>query len=247
MSDIRLIVLDIDGVVTDGEAQPLDLRLFARLSEMIQAARTDPKRPSVTFCTGRPAPYLEVLLQAIDGHFPGVYENGAGIYDPADYQFIPLPQIDRFLNGFAEITSRIEETLIHDNTVYFQPGKQHSLTIFPVDPTRIQELKGLTSQALGPLSEQVDLVYSTSCLNILPRGIDKGVGLTFLADKINVPMANMLGIGDSDVDLPFLELVGHSAAPSNGNPNVKKIVEYISEEPTSEGVREILTHFKLIK
>jgi HAD superfamily hydrolase (TIGR01484 family) len=125
-----------------------------------------------------------------------------------------LPQIDQFLNGFAEITSRLDETLIQDKTVYFQPGKQHSLTIFPVDPTRIQELKELTAQALGPLSEQVDLVYSTSCLNILPRGVDKGKGLTFLADKINIPMANMLGIGDSDVDLPFLQLVGHSAAPS---------------------------------
>ena len=100
---------------------------------------------------------------------------------------------------------------------------------------------------LGPLSEQVDLAYSTSCLNILPRGVDKGKGLTFLADKINIPMGNMLGVGDSDVDLPFLKLVGHSAAPSNSNSSVKEIVEYVAEEPTSEGVREILTHFKLIK
>ncbi len=247
MSEIRLIVLDIDGVVTDGEAQPLDLKLLARLGAMNQAARTDPKRPSVTFCTGRPAPYLEVMLQAIDGNLPGVYENGAGIYDPAEYQFIPVPQIDQLQNGFAEIKSRIKGTLVQDKIVYFQPGKHHSLTIFPIDPTRTQELKELTAQALGSLSEQVDLVYSTSCLNVLPRGVDKGKGLTFLAEKINIPMVNMLGVGDSDVDLPFLQLVGHSASPSNGNSNVKDMVEYVSEEATSEGVREILTHFKLIK
>ena len=247
MSEIRLIVLDIDGVVTDGEAQPLDLKLLARLGAMNQAARTDAKRPSVTFCTGRPAPYLEVMLQAIDGNLPGVYENGAGIYDPAEYQFIPVPQIDQLQNGFAEIKSRIKGTLVQDKIVYFQPGKHHSLTIFPIDPTRTQELKELTAQALGSLSEQVDLVYSTSCLNVLPRGVDKGKGLTFLAEKINIPMVNMLGVGDSDVDLPFLQLVGHSASPSNGNSNVKDMVEYVSEEATSEGVREILTHFKLIK
>jgi len=247
MTEIRLIVLDIDGVVTDGEAQPLDLKLLARLGAMNQSARKDPKRPSVTFCTGRPAPYLEVMLQAIDGNLPGIYENGAGIYDPVNYQFMSLPEIDQHLNGFAEVTTRIEETLVQDKIVYFQPGKIHSLTIFPVDPIRVQELKELTTQALGPLTEQVDLAYSTSCLNILPRGVDKGKGLTFLADKINIPMENMLGIGDSDVDLPFLKLVGHSAAPSNGNSNVKEIVEYTSEAPTSEGVREILTHFELIK
>jgi len=105
MTEIRLIVPDIDGVVTDGEAQPLDLKLLARLGAMNQAARKDPKRPSVTFCTGRPAPYLEVMLQAIDRKLPGVYENGAGIYDPTNYQFVSLPQIDQYLNGFAEITS----------------------------------------------------------------------------------------------------------------------------------------------
>ena len=247
MTEIRLIVLDIDGVVTSGEAQPLDLKLLARLGAINQAARTDPKRPSVTFCTGRPAPYLEVMLQAIDGNLPGVYENAAGIYDPADYQFLPLPEIEQYLNGFAEITSRIEETLVQDKIVYFQPGKHYSLTIFPVDPTRIQELKGLATEALGPLSEQVDLVYSTSCLNVLPRGVDKGKGIEFLAHQVGIPLANMLGVGDSDVDLPFLQIVGHSASPSNGNSNVKDMVEYVSEEATSEGVREILTHFKLIK
>ena len=78
-------------------------------------------------------------------------------------------------------------------------------------------------------------------------GVDKGKGIEFLAHQVEIPLANMLGVGDSDVDLPFLQLVGHSASPSNGNSNVKDMVEYVSEEATSEGVREILTHFKLIK
>ncbi len=247
VSEIRLIVLDIDGVVSDGEAQPLDLRLFARLGAMNQVARENPERPSITFCTGRPSPYLEVMLQAIDGHLPGVYENGAGIYNPADYQFMPLPRIEQSLNGFADVTLRLEETLVHDKIVYFQPGKQHSLTLFAFDPERTRELRDLTMQALGPLSEQVDLVYSTSCLNVLPRGVDKGKGIAFLADQIKVPVANMLGIGDSDVDLPFLKLVGHSAAPANANPEVRGLVDYVSTEATTDGVRDVLAHFKLIK
>ncbi len=247
MSEIRLIVLDIDGVVTSGEARPLDLDLFAQLGEMNQAARDDSNQPGVTFCTGRPAPYLEVMLQAIDGHLPGVYENGAGIYDPAEYQFLPLPEIEQYLNGFAEVASRIEETLVQDKIVYFQPGKHHSLTLFASDPSRTSELKDLTVQALGPLSERVDLVYSTSCLNILPRGVDKGKGLTYLADQVEIPLENMLGVGDSDVDPPFLRIVGHSAAPANANSSVKDLVDYVSTETTANGVRDILAHFGLIK
>ncbi len=244
MSEIRLIVLDIDGVVTGGEAQPLDLDLFAQLGAMNRAARSDPDRPAITFCTGRPAPYLEVMLQAIDGHLPGVYENGAGFYIPTDYQFTTLPELGEYLNGFADVTSRLEETLVQDGIAYFQPGKHLSLTLFAYDPSRTLELRDLTAQALGPLSERVDLVYSTACLNVLPRVVDKGKGLAHLAGMLEIPLPNMLGVGDSDVDLPFLRLVGHSAAPANANSNVRDLVEYVSSEETADGVRDILAHFK---
>ena len=72
---IRLLVFDIDGVLTDGEAQPLDLRLMEQLTQMNRAARQDSARPAVTLCTGRPGPYVEIMLQAIDGHVPGLLED----------------------------------------------------------------------------------------------------------------------------------------------------------------------------
>jgi hypothetical protein len=65
---------------------------------------------------------------------PGIYENGAGIYFPADYQFMPLPGLGEYLNGFADVTSRLEETLIQDEIAYFQPGKRYSLTLFATAP-----------------------------------------------------------------------------------------------------------------
>jgi hydroxymethylpyrimidine pyrophosphatase-like HAD family hydrolase len=45
------------------------------------------------------------------------------------------------------------------------------------------------------------------------------------------------------VDLPFLTLAGHSAAPANAVPDVKSVVEYLSPYRTSESVRDILRHF----
>ena len=245
MSDIRLIVLDIDGVVSDGEARPLDLELMAHLGAMNREARGKPESPGVTFCTGRPAPYLEVMLQAIDGILPGVYENGAGIYYPDGYQFEPIPMIEEYLDGFAEVKDRLEATLVRDRVAYFQPGKHYSLTLFAHDPAHTPELRDRSEEALGSLGDRVDLVYSTSCLNVLPRGIDKGNGLAHLAAKIDVPLQNMLGVGDSDVDLPFLERAGRNAAPANANDNVKQLVEYVSPYETADGVRDILEHFEL--
>ena len=243
---IRLVVLDIDGVVSEGEAQPLNLGLLALLAEMNRLARSRPERPAVTLCSGRPAPYVEVLLQAIDGHLPAVYENGAGLYSPRDYQFTSHPHVASLADGFQSVRDRLQEGLVATGKAYFQPGKVHSLSLFARTPVKTRELRGLAQQALGPLANTVDLVYSTSCLDVLPRGIDKGMGVALLSETIQVPTSNMLGVGDSDVDLPFLAKVGASAAPANANPAVRESVNYVSPHPDAAGVRDILRHFEML-
>jgi hydroxymethylpyrimidine pyrophosphatase-like HAD family hydrolase len=241
---IQLLVFDIDGVLTDGEAKALDLNLLAQLAAMNRAARQNSALPAVTLCTGRPAPYVEIMLQAIDGHLPGVYENGAGLYLPNGYRFLPHPALAGRATMPA-VRQRLEAALVQTGRAFFQPGKEHSLTLFATDPQDTGRLAGWASEALGLLNETVDLVYSTLCLNVLARGIDKGKGLEFLAAQTGVAPAGVLGVGDSDVDLPFLALAGYSAAPANANPAVKEIVQYVAPRPTADGVRDILAYFGL--
>ena len=241
---IRLIVLDIDGVLTAGEAQPLDLPLLAQLREMNRIARADATRPAVTLCTGRPAPYLEVMLQAIDAHLPGIFENGTGLYVPATYRFLSHPDISSAAI-IQQVQQRLDETLVKSGLAYFQPGKIYTLTLFATDPADTGKLLEQTAVALGPRAQAVELVYSFSCLNILPRGMHKGKGINFLASQVGITPENMLGVGDSDVDLPFLQTVGYAAAPGNANEAIKQLAHYISPYPTSAGVRDILRHFGL--
>ena len=239
---IRLLLFDIDGVLTGGEAGALDLELMAMLAAMNRAARADPALPAVTVCTGRPAPYVEVMLQAIDGHLPGIYENGCGLYRPADYRFLPHPLLGDE-QSFVEARERLRRALVRPGKVFFQPGKEHSLSLFPLGSVSVDDLLPLAQEALGPLAESVSLVYSFSCLNVVPRGLDKGKGLDFLCRETGYAPESVLGVGDSDVDLPFLALTGRSAAPANANPAVKQIVQYVSPLPTSDGVGDILRHF----
>lgn len=242
---IALVLLDIDGVISEGEAQPLDLDLMGELAALNRAARANEGGPAVTLCTGRPAPYLEVFLQAIDGHLPGIYENGAGMYLPATYRFVTLPGLQDRLHAFEQVRQRLHEQLVRPGRAFFQPGKDHSLTLFAIDPVRTEDLEPLAAEALGDLAAGVELVYSTSCLNVLPRGVDKGQGVAFLAKTLGIAEAAILGVGDSDVDLPFLSRVGHSAAPANANPRVRQLVDYVASRPSMEGVREILRYYQL--
>lgn len=234
---IALILLDIDGVLSAGEGEALDLELLGALAAMNRAARSDPSRPAVSLCSGRPAPYVEVLLQAIDGHQPAVFESGAGLYVPRPYGFLPHPDLPRS-DRMAEVRAAIETKLVLPGRAFIQPGKIYTLTLFATEPSQTTQLREWTAEALGPLAQAVDMVYANACLNVLPRGVDKGQGAAFLSSQTGIPLDAMLGVGDSDGDLPLLERVGHSAAPSNANPAVRRSVHYVAPQPTGQGVRE---------
>jgi hypothetical protein len=90
---MNLIVLDIDGVLSRGEAQPFDLNLLARLANLNRRAREDDTIPAVTLNTGRPSAYVEAVMQTIDGWQPALYESGAGLYFPQTYQFQLTPAL----------------------------------------------------------------------------------------------------------------------------------------------------------
>jgi HAD superfamily hydrolase (TIGR01484 family) len=241
---IRLLVFDIDGVLTQSEGQAFDLPLLERLADLNRAARQDASRPAVTLCTGRPAAYVEAILRAIDGHMPAVFENGAGLYLPDSYRFLPHPALGN-RTRFQAVRRRLEEALVHTGQAFFQPGKEYSLSILATRPSETDALYGQGITALGPLRDSVDLVYSASCLNVLPHGIHKGKGIEFLASQTDYAPREMLGVGDSDVDLPFLAMVGYSAAPANANLNVKQSVQYVAPHSAADGVRDILDYFGL--
>jgi hypothetical protein len=141
------------------------------------------------------------------------------------------------------VRRRLAETVVRRGAAYFQPGKEYTLSLFATDPSRTATLHEEADAALGELRPTVDYLYSPSCLNILPRGMHKGKGIEFLASYTGYQLKEMLGVGDSDVDVPFLEAVGHSAAPDNGNEAVKQVAQYVSSQRASDGVRDILTHF----
>jgi HAD superfamily hydrolase (TIGR01484 family) len=239
---LRLIVFDIDGVLTDGEAQPWDLGLMAELAELNRAARLDSSRPAVTLCSGRPAPYVDAMLQAIDGHLPAVFESGAGLYDPAGYRFIPNPSLGTG-SVLRQAKQRLIQKLVRPGHAAIQPGKEYSMSLFPTDPAALAALEPLAREALGSLGLAVDLVYSASCLNVMPAGIDKAGGLYLLAKVTGIPLAAMLAVGDSAVDGPMLTVAGASAAPANASPYIQRIARYVAPSPTAQGVREILAHF----
>ena len=238
-----LIVCDIEGCLSPGKGYPLNLTALAEIQDHNRRARAGNEIPLV-LCTGRPQAFVEVFCQILDVHLPCVCENGAFLYDSREDRMLRNPNITGAQIDALEELSLFLETVIMDVLPHRrEPGKEICISLNPEAPPEYY------ADRIGLLFERVranvspelfTVTHSASAVDITPRGIDKASGVRFLSDMLNVPPEEMLGIGDSTGDMPFLMITGLAAAPSNASESVKAMVDYASTQPESLGVLDIL-------
>jgi len=236
-----LVVVDVDGCLTPGEGQPWNFEALKYIAQLNRRAQEDATELAVTLCTGRQEPYVEVLMQAIDAHRPGIYENGGGLYFPHEYRFVENPLITAAMReALAGIKATLRREVVEGGLGHFQPGKEVSLTLYPLDKVSVHKLYKATAEALATYRGGYIAQESVSCVDVVPEGIDKGSGLCWLSRETGIPLEQIGGIGDSASDLKFLSILGCSAAPANATEEVKARVDYVSPYEDGDGVVDIL-------
>jgi HAD superfamily hydrolase (TIGR01484 family) len=241
MNKLRLVVIDVDGCLTPGEGQPWNFEALKYVAQLNRRAQEDPTKLAVTLCTGRQEPYVEVLMQAISAHLPGIYENGGGLYFPCEYRFVENPLIAAEMReALAGIKATLRREIVETGLGHFQPGKEVSLTLYPLGRVNVHQLFLATAEALATRRSGYIAQESVSCVDIIPKGIDKGAGVRWLSRETGIPLDQIGGIGDSASDLKFLSIIGRSAAPSNAADAVKASVDYVSPFEDGDGVVDIL-------
>jgi hydroxymethylpyrimidine pyrophosphatase-like HAD family hydrolase len=241
---LKLLVLDIDGVLSQGEGHPFDLSLLQRLAALNRQARTDKAIPAVTLNTGRPSPYVEAMMQAIDGWQPALYESGAGMYFPTTYQFqtTPLLSPDDKIR-LQQLIAVLDKELVQTGKAYWQPGKTVCHTLFAIPPLTIADIKREAQAIAAQYSDTFTVTSAVIALNIHPAHINKASGLAWLAEITDIDYQAMGGVGDSDVDTEFMRLVGYAAAPANATDGVKAAAQYVSTQHTAAGLHDILNYW----
>lgn len=104
-------------------------------------------------------------------------------------------------------------------------------------------------KVLTPLKKEFDanpelVVTSSGKRNIEINHINaqKGIALQRYADTLNIPMDNVMAIGDNNNDLSMLKVAGVSYAMENGSDEVKRIANHLAESNINDGVgKAILT------
>lgn len=87
---------------------------------------------------------------------------------------------------------------------------------------------------------------------ITAKGISKRTAAQELAQALNIPLANALGVGDSMADWEFIEQCGYKAAVGNAHQDLKNLItasdplySYIGPSVDENGLLDIFKHFNL--
>jgi hydroxymethylpyrimidine pyrophosphatase-like HAD family hydrolase len=242
---VRLVVTDIDGCLGAAEGVPFDLEVLARIADWNRRAQRGEPVPAITLCSGRPAPYVDAMVQAIGGFVPAVCENGAGLYFPQEYRFAWHPGLPA---GAASIVRRardlIEAAVVQAGIGYFQPGKERAITLLASPGHALAEVGSACEAALAGHGLPVWVEVSVTTVGIWLEGSDKGAGLEWLAAETCIPVSAMAGVGDAEGDLCFLMRTGFSAAPANAEEAVKARVDYVSAHAYGGGLIDIIEHVR---
>ena len=82
-------------------------------------------------------------------------------------------------------------------------------------------------------------------LEIMPKGVNKGIGLHRLGELFQVPVEQIMAVGDSPNDVDMLKEAGFAVAMDNASPAVKDVVDYVTAGNDDDGVAKVIEKFVL--
>lgn len=189
----------------------------------------------------------EVLhLQGISHEFASeLYKRGQEydvtmhVYTEEDVYVYNLVEEEReHLDGMMEVIEIFDEDLefLKDEPIvkvlYMNTDRSYLNTIE-------EDLKEITQDA--------DISYSSNrYIEFNHKGVNKGAGITFLADKLGIDIEDTIAIGDNFNDLPMLETAGLAVGVSNMVPELKERMDYITKANHNESaIAEVIEKFIL--
>ncbi len=80
---------------------------------------------------------------------------------------------------------------------------------------------------------------------VMPLDVDKKSGLERLARYLNIPMSEVMAIGDHDNDIPMLKAAGLGVAMGNAVEGAKRAADIVTEYNNDDGAAKAIIRFAL--
>lgn len=270
-SKYKILVLDIDGTLTDSKKH---------ISRVTKRAlrRAQNKGVKIVLASGRPTPGIVPVAEELGFKEHGGYIlsfNGGKIIDYSSDsivfesvlpgEMIPSLYDDSVENNVSIIsydkTSVLTETpqdeyIIKEAALNKMPitevesfveAVQHPVTkcLMTGEPTHLAEVEQKIKNKYG---EKLSIYRSEPYfLEIMPKGIDKAQSLSRLLQHLGLTKEQMIACGDGFNDLSMIKYAGLGVAMSNAQKVVKRSADYITFTNDENGVAHVVDKYILGK
>ena len=267
MSEYKMIVLDLDGTLTNRNKE-----ITPKTKETLMKAQEQGK--IVVLASGRPTYGVMPLAEELHLEDYGGYIlsfNGGIIMNCKTKEVVFSRQIPAESNG--KIIDLAQEhnvsILTYENRTLLtnRPEDQYvhlesRINTLKIIPMTIEELKAHVTFSVPkflmtddgdylamvePKVKAALSVYRSDpfFLEILPKGIDKAQSLERLLAVIGVKREEMIACGDGYNDLTMVQYAGLGVAMGNGVLPVRKAADYITLTNEEDGVAHVVEKFML--
>lgn len=199
---VRLIIFDLDSTLA-----PIGLGMGEEELKLFRQLET--RGVQIAICSGKSCDYLCGFMRQIGLKNPILIgENGAVIRFGVDLppkQHYRLPFSENAKKSLQKVRKILEAEFPH---IWFQPNKV-GVTPFPTTEGEFEAILELLNQYKEELND-IEIFQHVDSFDIVPKGIDKGVGISYLLEIMNLKADEIIAVGDGVNDYAMFELAGFS-------------------------------------
>jgi Cof subfamily protein (haloacid dehalogenase superfamily) len=263
---IRLVAVDLDGTLLN-DAKQISERTITALHGLPS------RNVKLVIASARPPRSVRHIYHQLKLNTLQINYNGALIWDEPSRLPVfhkPLPgelvaeMVDLARDYFDEVivscevldrwfTDRTDDTYTTETGRMFKPDviapleqfitNETTKLMFLGEPKLILRLEPLLYKTFG---DQVTIVQTDDdLLQITNPEVGKSSALQWVADYYDIPMQQVMAIGDAANDIGMLQLAGVAVAMDNAKPAVKEVADWIAPTNNDHGVHAALVRFGL--
>lgn len=153
--------------------------------------------------------------------------------------------IDRWheaIKGFCDVVN-VEPNIIQGSIWDFIKAAPNlpSKILAMIEEPMVQEFMESGKKATG---EEASFFASRHFLvEMMSKDVNKGTGVKRVADMLGIDLDDVICIGDSDNDVPMIDVAGLGIAPANSFDRVKAHAKYIAPSCNDSPIADIIEKF----
>lgn len=236
---VKAIIFDIDGT-----AIPTKLDAIPSV-RLIRAVKKAQKLIKVCAATGRSLPHARKILQALNLKDPCIISGGTQIIDPTTEKTLWEKRLSELqVKQVMKLYIPYSYEVGFSDEIKGAPAKNKKIK----GSERIIYLWGVTKAEADKLQKQINKIDGIVAhiggswtknrvdIHATHREATKKYALEQLLKLLHVDKKYVIGIGDTDNDLPLFESVGYKVAMSNGTDKLKSMADHIALSVDEDGL-----------